>query len=244
MKEVGWADLKALWIPNQAKKKGFAQLQESARGKEPPQSSKGSKFNQAKIIFIASGTHLVCEEVEPWAWKPASVCIIPSVFATSFQRNSLCKRDTGVDQTHELTLSRINVVTKSSFPLWVRWQVARQLQKLLFSHQTSSRGPIARSTLSLPGMRHAFEMIINLPPVCTNEPDFKEKKHPERRGIRNWQDAVFFYWKIVLFSGPIHARLCPFPTWRSHAWSNLHLINYNCWQVIKNLISFSCSPSF
>ena len=82
----------------------FAQLQESARGKEPPQSSKGSKFNQAKTIFIASGTHLVCEEVEPWAWKPAS--FILSVFATSFQRNSLCKRDTGVDQTHELTLSR------------------------------------------------------------------------------------------------------------------------------------------
>lgn len=105
MKEVGWADLKALWIPNETKKKiFFAQLQESARGKEPPQSSKGSKFNQAKTIFIASGTHLVCEEVEPWAWKPAS--FILSVFATSFQRNSLCKRDTGVDQTHELTLSR------------------------------------------------------------------------------------------------------------------------------------------
>lgn len=64
---MGWADLKALWIPNQTKKKKkvFAQLQESARGKEPPQSSKGSKFNQAKTIFIASGTHLVCEEVEP-----------------------------------------------------------------------------------------------------------------------------------------------------------------------------------
>lgn len=52
MKEVGWADLKALWIPNQTKKKGFAQLQESARGKEPPQSSKGSKFNQRQKQFL------------------------------------------------------------------------------------------------------------------------------------------------------------------------------------------------
>lgn len=91
MKEVGWANLKALWVPNQTKKKSFAQLQESARGKEPLQSSKGSKFNQAKTIFIASGTHLVCEEVEPWAWKPASVCIILSVFATTFKETHCIK---------------------------------------------------------------------------------------------------------------------------------------------------------
>lgn len=102
---VGWLEGSLDSKSDQKKKKKvFAQLQKSARGKEPPQSSKGSKFNQAKTIFIASGTHLVCEEVEPWAWKPAS--FILSVFATSFQRNSLCKRDTGVDQTHELMLSR------------------------------------------------------------------------------------------------------------------------------------------
>lgn len=45
------------------KKTHYTRLQESVSGKEPPQSSKGPTPNQTKTISVASGTHLVCEEV-------------------------------------------------------------------------------------------------------------------------------------------------------------------------------------
>lgn len=83
-------------------KKGLCrQLQESARRKEPPRSSKGPVFNQTKTIFVASGTHLMCEEVVQLAdirHLGQHTCVLFSLQLV-FKRNRV--KDTKVDQILE-----------------------------------------------------------------------------------------------------------------------------------------------
>lgn len=224
------------------KKTHCTRLQESVSGKEPPQSSKGPAPNQTKTISVASGTHLVCEEVgrlDGISFKARTLLYHSLFVCKRVQRNSLCTTDIKVGSD-----PRINTVVKSCFLLWARWQVASNTG-VTVSYTTAFFRGLHGGALSPPKkLSRTYDMTAEWPADHTNEPNFEKKAWTRRRQKLARCTESFSSEKAFSFLGPFTQGFVWFlPKGHTCGPSSISLI-ISVDKPLKNLISFYNSPSF